>query len=443
MENDDLGFAEIQRIFAKRDQEQKNQAIGPQQFQGYLNELQSEEVDVHSNPEFENMHVKNIKITKKGKEKASAPLVLMAGVMVVGMAVGMYHYIINSQGNTEVPTTPPGIVQMDEKQDNIISAADCDLSNFTIILREGTPNVGNIVDTTEKELSNFGVNYVTISADDDISSVINDLKIDEPHRDVIVINVDGYVNKTDYESVVMTNYSNNVKSADVLALAMQQSGEYAYNLSSDIRCGKKDTTSGERTRTSVEETLYEEGYSDVACLTIAPNENVLGDKISCNNLSTVIAESIIRFASLDQEHRYSDLIRRVEAGDTISQLAIDNDVSEMYIRSTNYQVLDAYNGNLRYNTALIVAPVPNVLTTQYSVNNPSITEDPMDIKTETGYYIVQANDTLSEIAENLNVSQSSIVVPSGNPNIINVGDKLAYEMESDLILVHKARGIVK
>ena len=133
----------------------------------------------------------------------------------------------------------------------------------------------------------------------------------------------------------MTNYSNNVKSADVLAIAMQQSGEYTYNLSSDIRCGKKDPTSGERTRTSVEETLYEEGYSDVVCLTIAPNESVLSDEVSCNNLSTVIAESVIRFAYLDQQHRYSDLIRRVEAGDTISQLAVDNDVSEMYIRSTN------------------------------------------------------------------------------------------------------------
>ena len=442
MEKDDLGFAEIQRIFAKRDQEQSQQSINPHQTMNII-ELPYEKIEVQSNPEYENMHVKNIKITKKGKETAKLPLAIMAGVVVVGIAAGIYHYIISNQNTTQVPTPPPGIVQMDKKEDNIINSSECDLSNFTIILREGTSNVNKIVDTTEKELSNFGVNFVTISDNDDISNTINNLKIDEPHRDIIVINVDGYVNKTDYESVVMTNYSNNVKSADVLAIAMQQSGEYTYNLSSDIRCGKKDPSSGERTRTSVEETLYEEGYSDVVCLTIAPNESVLSDEVSCNNLSTVIAESVIRFAYLDQQHRYSDLVRRVEAGDTISQLAVDNDVSEMYIRSTNYQTLDSYNGNLRYNTALIVAPIPDAITTQYSVNNPSITEDPMDIKTETGYYTVQANDTLSEIAENLNVSQSSIVVPSGNPNIINVGDTLAYEKESDLILVHKARGIVK
>lgn len=441
MEKDDLGFAEIQRIFAKRDQETRHQSSEPQQHMN-ISELPYEEIEVHSNHDYENMHVKNIKITKKGKETAKLPLVIMAGIFVVGMAAGIHHYITNNQ-KVEVPTTPPGLIQMDKKEDNVINSSECDLSNFTIILREGTQNVNQIVETTEKEFSNFGVNFVTISADDDISNTINDLKIDEPHRDIIVINVDGFVNKTDYESVVMTNYSNNVKSADALAIAMQQSGEYTYNLSSDIRCGKKDPTSGERTRTSVEETLYEEGYSDVVCLTVAPNENVLADEVSCNNLSTVIAESVIRFAYLDQQHRYSDYIRRVEAGDTISQLAIDNNVSEMYIRSTNYQTLDANNGNLRYNTALIVAPIPDAITTQYIVNNPSITEDTMDIKTETGYYTVQTNDTLSQIAENLNVSQSSIVVPSGNPNIINVGDTLAYEMESDLILVHKARGIVK
>lgn len=444
MDKDELGFADIQKIFAARDRE-KNNKNGEQEINQPKTKvntsLKYEQKPLRSNPQYKHMHAKNIKITKKGKQKANVPLLLLTGITVVGMAIGIGHYMSNKQ--VELPETPPGIVYMEEKESNEIDASQCDLSNFTIVLREATPNVGAIVNTTEKELENFGVDFITISADEDVSNVVSDLKSDNPGKDIIVINVDGYVNKTDVESVVMTNYSNDVKSADVLALAMQQSSAYGYNLSSDIRCGKKDGALGERTKTSVEAKLYEDGHTDVACLTIAPNPNVLADEVSCNNMSTVIAESVIRFAALEQDKRYSDLVRRIEVGDTISQLAVDNDVSETYIRTINHPVLSETNGNLLYNTAIIVRHVPSVLTTQYSVKNSIITSDPMDITTEIGYYTVQPNDTLSEIADNLNVNQSSIVVPSGNPNMIRIGDKLAYEKESDLILVNPSKGISK
>ena len=287
----------------------------------------------------------------------------------------------------------------------------------------------------------MGANTVAISSDDDMIDIISNIKQEDSDREIIVINVDGVSNKGSDDVVIMTNYSNGAKSADALAIGILNANEDIYGISSDLRCGKKDLYSGKRTETSVEVMLDEAGYNDVACLTVAANSSCLQGET--NNLATSIAESVVRFASLSSEERYADIIRRVQFGDTISEYAVENNVSESYIKDVNKELLSYYNGNLQYDTAMIVTTIPKALTSKVSVSNPTITTNPNDISTNVSYYEVKPNDTISEIAEKLNVNASDLVIPSGNANLIKVGDKIGYEVTEGPILVSKTTSLSK
>lgn len=440
MRDDDLGFAEIQKIFA-----QKEKGRTPEiETQNNIIEFPYQKVELKSEPEYEIMRAKNIKITNKGKQTAANGFLKLAiGVAIVGTIFFTGHKIVTEISQPQQENV--GIVYMDESyvdqhNQNVINPAQCDLSNITIILRESTGNVSPVVATANQELDGLGVDTHVIDSDDDMISLINDIRSNDNDREIIVINVDGVSNKGNTQTVIMTNYSNTAKSADALALAIHNGNEDIYGISSDIRCGKKDLTNGRRTKTSVETILEEAGYKDIACLTVAANDVCLDNP---NNLATSIAEGVIRVASLTEEERYKDYIRRVEFGDTISELAEDNGVTSSYIESANREVLDYYNGNLQYNTAMVISYLPSQITSEYNVNNKMVTTDPRDITTKTSQYTVVENDTVSSIAEKLGVGISELVIPSGDIDVIKIGDKISYEKTEGPILVTKTTEKVK
>ena len=76
----------------------------------------------------------------------------------------------------------------------------------------------------------------------------------------------------------------------------------------------------------------------------------------------------------------------------------------------------------------------------YTVVNKSITTNIGETGTAISYYEVKPGDTLSEIAEQLGVKQSDLVVPSGDNDVIHPGDKIGYEKEVGKILVSKSTG---
>lgn len=436
MKENEVDFESIQRIFAQRDREKKAQNA-QREFPTF--EAVPPKTNLKLEPEYENMHAKNIKITSKGKQKAQNHKLVLAVGVVLAVAIGtmVVQNIPSSQ-----PKEKTSIVYMDEKYtqstEDSLEIENCDFSNLTIILRKSTSNAGQVIDAVDQELSELGVDSQTISSDDDMINLISNIKQNNSNREIIVINIDRVANKGNDDTVIMTNYSNSAKSSDVLAMAIHNANEDIYDISSVIRCGKKDLTNGKRTETSVEKMLKEAGHTDVACLTVAPNSSFLQSDINVNNLATSIAEGVIRLAAISTGERYDDLIRRVEFGDTISELALANDVSESYIKSTNRELLSCSNGNLQYDSAIIVSTIPQVLTSTVTVNNPTITTNPSDITTKVEYYTVQPNDTVSAISEKLNVNSSDLTIPSGNIDVIKVGDKIGYETTEGPILVTKS-----
>lgn len=440
MRNDELDFESIQKIFAARDAEKKAKK---EEIPTYELVSRKKQTQIHSEPKYDNMRAKNIKITPKGKKHAQNNTLKLAVGVILAVSIGVMSY--NALKPVEAPKNESSIVYFDEtysqNEQNILNIEECDFSNLTIILRESTSNTAGVVSVANRELTEMGADTRAISSDDDMIGIISNIKNEDSDREIIVINVDGVSNKGSDDVVIMTNYSNNAKSADVLAMGILNANEDIYGVSSDLRCGKKDLYSGKRTETSVEVMLDDAGYTDVACLTIAANSSCLQNET--NNLATSIAEGVVRFASLSPDERYVDIIRRVEFGDTISGYAAENNVSESYIKDINRETLSYYNGNLQYDSAMIVNTVPKVLTSKVTVSNPTVTTNPNDISTGVSYYEVKQNDTISEIAEKLNVSQADLVIPSGDVNKIKVGDKIGYEVTEGPILISKTNSFSK
>lgn len=441
-EDDELDFASIQRIFAQRDCELKEKEEleiinkgnkAKQQDSSTSIEVKTSE-EIISIHEYDNMHVKNIKATSKSKkhlQKATA--VLVVGAIIIGG-------IIVWGNNQNTKTKEKDTTSFSDKNfaTETINPEECDLSNFIIIIKESTENVNALSRVISIELNTLGIENNTVKSTENLVEKIREIKSKDEEKEIIVINIDGEINKSATETIVITNYANGAKSADTLALAIHNSNEEIYEITSDIKCGKKDTSNGYRERTSAEEELYKAGIISIPTLTIAPNRSFLTDDINTNNLATSIVEGIIRIAALEEEKRYEDIIRRVDYGDTISEIAEKNNVSESFIISQNSEVLSNTSGILKNDTALIVKGIPKELTSAMVVKNKAITTNPDDIKTILSYYVVEENDTVSEIAEKLNISQNDFIIPSGDVDVINVGDKIGYETTSGPILVTKS-----
>lgn len=466
MGDEELDFSEIQQMFSKRDAAHEKEAqerraqlkvvrSGPVTTQTEIKPvthgLEYKKIELRDEPAYDDMRPTNLHVTEKGYQLAGMQKLAL---VVCGVVICVALVIMGYLGFHKTPSpdigNPPGIVTMKPGEGQgkpgqnltVINPDQCALSDFTIVLRQATPNVGNIVSVAERQLTEQGVDNRVVSSNADIASVINNIKSENNNREIIVINVDGATNKGLTETIIMTNYRNEAKSADNLALAMSNAGNDIYGIETEIRCGKK-LSDGTRGETSVEEALRVAGHNDVVCLTVAPSMANIDTEIEANNLGTMVAEGVYRIASLPKDERYTDPIRRITYGDTLWELAQANGTTEGEIRKNNSEILAAYNGNLQYNTALLVGNVHANLTSSVTVNNKSITTNPSDITTKQLFYKVEPGDTISEIAEKLGIPASELVIPSGDPNKIYPGDKLGYETEVGKILVSKNEGKIK
>ena len=236
MRDDELDFESIQRIFAKRDAEKqtKKEEIPTYELVGTKKPVQHKKTEMRSEPKYDNMRAKNIKITPKGRKHAqNNNLKLIVGVALV-VVIGVASY--NALKPAEVPEQPnSAIIYMDEtysqNEQDVLTLQECDFSNMTVILRESTSNTAGVVSVANRELTEMGADTRTISSDDDMISLISNIKKEDSDREIIVINLDGASNKGSDDAVIMTNYSNSAKSADVLAMGIFNANEDKTSIS--------------------------------------------------------------------------------------------------------------------------------------------------------------------------------------------------------------------
>ena len=472
MGEEELDFSEIQQMFAKKAANEEKAAqerraqlkvvrSGPVKTQTEIKPvthgLEYKKIELRDEPAYDDMRPTNLRVTEKGYKLCGIQKIalVMCTVVIIAASSILIGLGLNKtiDSNTSNITNKPGIETLDPNYSSgtsnsnvivngMIAPERCALSDFTIVLRKSTSNVGNIVSVAERELSEYGVDSRVVNSNDDITEVIAGIKSENTGRDIIVINVDGYANQGANEMVIMTNYSNNAKSGDNLAIAINNNNNDIYGIDSEIRCGKK-LSNGNRGETSVEAALRNAGYGDVVCLTIAPDMERIDSQVENNNVATAIVEGIYRFASLPENERYTDSIRRVEYGDTIYGYAEANNTTESKIRTANREVLEANNGLLPHDAAIVVRDAHENLTSKVKVDNKSITANPNDVTNKQIVYEVQAGDMSSTLAEQFGVNVSDLIVPSGDPNKIFPGDKIVYEKEVGKILVSKPVGKTK
>ena len=462
----ELDFSEIQQMFSKRDAAHEKEAqerraqlkvvrSGPVTTQTEIKPvthgLEYKKIELRDEPAYDDMRPTNLHVTEKGYNLCGIQklALVMCTVVIIAASSIIIGLGLNKPVNTNTSntTTKPGIVTIDPNfnggtsdsnviVNGMIAPEQCALSDFTIVLRQSTSNVGNIVSVTERELSEYGVDSRVVNSNEDITEVISGIKKENSGRDIIVINVDGYANQGANEMVIMTNYSNTAKSGDNLAIAINNNNNDIYGIDSEIRCGKK-LSNGNRGETSVEEAIRKAGHNDVVCITIAPSMEQVDSQVESNNIATAIVEGVYRFASLPENERYTDPIKRVEYGHTIYGYAEENNTTESKIRTANREVLEANNGLLPHDAAIIVKDAHENLTSKYKVDNKSITTNPSEVTNKQFVYEVGAGEVSSQIAEELGVSVSDLIVPSGDPNKIYPGDKIVYEKEVGKVLVSK------
>jgi len=306
-------------------------------------------------PKYDNMTTSNINVTSKGMNLFGKAGIVLTTFAILAGTLFMNDINLNNNRHNVVAQEAPGYYY---ESPITINQNDCDLSDFTVILREATSNVDEVVLSAEEKLDSYGVDYTTITSNDDLIGTIKEIKMDKPNKEIVVINIDGITNGAE-ETVILTNYSNEDKSADAIALAVKNTCPR-----SEIRCGKSNPQNGKRCATSVEAMIQEAGYgTDIACLTVAPSCDRLNDgTIDASGIGTAISESILRYRSLGEEERNVNFIHRVDLGDNISTLADQYGVSEAYIRKSNSEILNSFNGLVVYDQPMIVSPIPQVLT---------------------------------------------------------------------------------
>ena len=469
MGEEELDFSEIQQMFSKKAANEEKAAqerraqlkvvrSGPVKTQTEIKPvthgIEYKKIELRDEPAYDDMRPTNLRVTEKGYRLCGIQklALVMCTVVIIAASSILIGLGLNKPVDSNT-TNKPGIVTMVPNNNSgtsnsnivvngILNPEQCALSDFTIVLRQSTSNVGNIVSVAERELSEYGVDSRVVNSNDDITKVIAGIKSENTGRDIIVINVDGYANQGANEMVIMTNYSNNAKSGDNLAIAINNNNNDIYGIDSEIRCGKK-LSNGNRGETSVEEAIRKAGHEDVVCITIAPLMERIDSQVENNNVATAIVEGIYKFASLPENERYTDSIRRVEYGDTIYGYAEANNTTESKIRTANREVLEANNGLLPHDAAIRVKDPHENLTSKVKVDNKSITTNPNDVTNKQIVYEVQAGDMSSTLAEQFGVSVSDLIVPSGDPNKIYPGDKIVYEKEVGKLLVSKTVGKTK
>lgn len=369
MANEDVELEQIQNIFSetnskKTESSEKSNLI----FVDIKKELKD-------NPMYDNMHAKNIKITKKGYESTQkSNLSLKVCVAVIGKIATNFLPSSIKESN-DVTKSNIGISNIEETNEKDLEPSvneildlsngnnilkDYDFSNVDFVLKETTTNVEKIVATIERELNDLNISNKVVYSNENIVDILKNFHNNDENKKIVIINIDGVNNDKINTSVIVTNYNNDSKSADGLALGIQNSNN-AYGIMSEIKCGMLNEK-GKRTSTELEKNLESENCKNIICITIIPTAKYMLEEIEINNFAISIVDGIIRWGTLNEKEKYDNFIHRVEQNDNVKILAEENGTSMEYITKQNAKTFSQNNGLLREDDSLIVKELPKKLT---------------------------------------------------------------------------------
>lgn len=362
--------------------------------------------------------IKNLEIPDGGAKVLS---VAMCGVVLVTAVFGGMKMINEVKGMFD-GETPRSLADILPEQQEIIAPTDCDFSNLYIIVRTGAAETVGVGAVTSDMLTRLGVENEIVVKDGDLAAKVSNAISNNPNSNIVVINLEaGLENTSDNGAIIMGDCSNRREyPSDTLAACIRASLK-EYNLNPIMRCGEA-TSGGWRLPSYIEQELTNAALSDsVSQLTIDLPTVVGEDEITRNDAAASVVEGIIRWTSLDVTERYREIYYTAVYGDSLVSVAEERGLTGMFIEENS-----DINPHRRVTVGdcLTITYLPHVADENVTVYNPYTTTDSNDIAPVTEAYIVQSGDTLTRIANMYGVKIEDIVVPSGNPNNIQVGETL-------------------
>lgn len=375
--------------------------------------------------------IKNLKITDGGYRLVAAAV--YGTVFITGVFAGIK---LIQEVKDKFPQKPEINQEEEQQTKKLITPSDCDFRNLYIILRTAESETTGVGAATSSMLTKLGVSNEIVSKDSDLSNKVSDAITNNKESNIVVINIEtGLENTKSNNTIIMGDCSNRREyPSDVLASCINES-LYEYNLNPILKCGKKADIW--RTQTYLEEELTNSNLiNNVSQLTIDLPLIVGEDEITRNDAAASIVEGIMRWTSLDITERYKDIYYTVEYGDSVVTIMDDHGISMEYIEK--YSDVDMHK-DARVGNRVLVAPLPEVSTSNVIVYNPCTTIDSSMVHEEVITYTVESGDTVTKIANKYGVKIDDIVVPSGNINNIHIGDKI-YITTCDIYETHAKTG---
>ena len=375
-----------------------------------------------------NFKIKKLSITDGGCRLLSAGIVL---TIVVTSMCGIRKIIRDLK--SKFPEVSETNIEMDNYENSIlITSRDCNFKNIHVVIRTAKNETIGVGTTTSDMLTRLGVSNEIVGKDSDLSQKVSNA-IKNTDNNIVVINLEaGYENGKNNTSIIMGDSSNRRKySSDILTSCINASLN-EYSLDPIIRSGQGSGIW--RSQTYIEEELNNSALiNDVSQLTIDLPIEVGKNEILKNDAAASIVEGIMRWTTLDVTERYKNVYYTAQYGDTIVSISDDFGISikDMEINSD----INMHKG-VKVGNTILVGKIPMVATNNVRVYNPCTTIDPTNIEEIINTYTVQSGDTLTKIANMYGVKPEDIIVPSGNPNNIYIGDTL-YITTYSLYETHK------
>lgn len=396
----------------------------------YNNYLNSKKISYPTNlrNKLKKTVIKNLKITDGGYKLVETAIF---GIVLITTSFGAVKVI------TDIDSKLPP--KQDEKQEEdynkieYITKNQCDFTNLHIILRTAKTGTTSVGTTTSDMLTRLGISNEIVYKDSNLSSKVSSAITNNKNKDIVVINLEtGYENSKNGKTIIMGDSSNKRKySSDILSACISTSLN-EYELSPVICSGKK--ASIWRSETYIEKELSNSVLINNVCqLTIDVPPTVTNDEIIKNDVSASIVEGIMRWSTLESIERYKNIYYTTVYGDNIVN------ISETYGMTIN-EIEENSDINMkkgvRVGNTVLIGSIPKVAMSNVKVINPYTTTDSNIIKPIVNTYTVESGDTLTKIANAYGVKAEDIIVPSGNPNRIQIGDKL-YITTYNLYITHK------
>ena len=372
--------------------------------------------------------INNLRITDGGYRLVETAIF---GIVLVATSFGTIKVITDIA--SKLPPKRDTTQEEDYNKIEYITKDKCNFNNLHIILRTAKTGTNGVGTTTSDMLTKLGVSNEIIYKDSDLSTEISNAMSVNPNNDIIVINLEtGYENANSGKTILMGDSSNKRKySSDILASCINASLN-EYNLSPIIRSGEK--ASIWRNETYIERELSNSALIDnVSQLTIDLPITVIDDEIIKNDASASIVEGIMRWSTLDHVERYKNIYYTTTYSDNLSDLCEKHGLSLNYIEENSD--INMKKG-VRVGNTVLIDLIPKVAKNNVKVDNPCTTTDSNKIKQIVNIYTVQSGDTITKIANEYGVKIEDIVIPSGNPNKIQIGDEL-YITTYNLYITHK------